>query len=71
MNTTYKVEEILPTDSEYEGKQDGNNFTNTLKQNISVSGTKTWHDAQGADRPADLALTLYQKLDQEGSDGQK
>lgn len=60
---TYKVEEILPPDSEYEGKQDGNNFTNTLEQNISVSGTKTWHDAQGADRPADLTLTLYQKLD--------
>lgn len=59
---TYKVEEILPTDSEYEGKQDGNNFTNTLKQNISVSGEKTWHDAQGADRPTDLTLTLYQKL---------
>lgn len=60
---TYKVEEILPTDSEYEGKQDGDNFTNTLKQSISVSGTKTWHDAQGAGRPADLTLTLYQKLD--------
>ena len=63
---TYKVEEILPTDSEYEGKQDGDNFTNTLKQSISVSGEKTWHDAQGADRPANL--TLYQKLDQEGSE---
>lgn len=65
---TYKVEEILPTDSEYEGKQDGDNFTNTLKQSISVSGEKTWHDAQGADRPTDLTLTLYQKLDQEGSE---
>ena len=60
---TYKVEEILPPDSEYEGKQDGNNFTNTLEQNISVSGTKTWHDAQRTGRPADLTLTLYQKLD--------
>lgn len=65
---TYKVEEILPTDSEYEGQQEDYNFTNTLKQSISVSGTKTWHDAQGADRPANLTLTLYQKLDQEGSE---
>lgn len=60
---TYKVEEILPTDSEYEGQQEDYNFTNTLKQSISVSGTKTWHDAQGADRPENLTLTLYQKLD--------
>lgn len=65
---TYKVEEILPTDSEYEGQQEDYNFTNTLKQSISVSGEKTWHDAQGADRPANLTLTLYQKLDQEGSE---
>lgn len=65
---TYKVEEILPTDSEYEGQQEDYNFTNTLKQSISVSGTKTWHDAQGADRPENLTLTLYQKLDQEGSE---
>lgn len=60
---TYKVEETLPPDSEYEGKQDGNNFTNTLEQNTSVSGTKTWHDAQRTGRPADLTLTLHQKLD--------
>lgn len=65
---TYKVEEILPPDSEYEGKQDGNDFTNTLKQSISVGGTKTWHDAQRNGRPEDLTLTLYQKLDQEGSE---
>lgn len=56
---TYKVVEA-PVEG-YASEQDGNNFTNTLM--TSVQGTKTWHDAQGADRPENLTLTLYQKLD--------
>ena len=57
----YKVEEILPPDSEYEGQQEDYNFTNTLKQNISVSGTKTWVGGQ----PAELQLTLSRSTDGE------
>ncbi|WP_390409204.1 lectin-like domain-containing protein [Lacticaseibacillus jixiensis] len=54
----YKVSE--DSVANYQSKQDGYNFTNTLTGTTTVSGQKTWDDGDNADhiRPDDITVNL-------------
>ena len=54
----YVLEENVPAG--YDGKKDGNNFINTLKQeNITIQGKKTWNDGgRTHNNAADVVITL-------------
>ncbi|MBC6680131.1 Cna B-type domain-containing protein [Zhenpiania hominis] len=62
---TYTVEESIPKpvsgDDRYTLSQSGNNLTNTLTGEISISGEKVWRDGNDADgkRPDSITVVLY------------
>ena len=62
---TYTVEESVPDpvsgDDKYTLSQSGNNLTNTLTGEISISGEKVWRDGNDADgkRPDSITVVLY------------
>ena len=62
---TYTVEESVPDpvsgDDKYTLSQSGNNLTNTLTDEISISGEKVWRDGNDADgkRPDSITVVLY------------
>ena len=75
---TYSVEEVLPDDIKNNWvcteQKTGNSITltNTFKNVVSVSASKTWNDNNDQDgkRPASVTVTLYRKLaDQSATEG--
>ena len=75
---TYSVEEVLPDDIKNNWvcteQKTGNSITltNTFKNVVSVSASKTWNDNNDQDgkRPASVTVTLYRKMaDQSATKG--